>query len=187
MDTKINLPASPGTPLFAVSPERANRQPFPQPVSLPSELANLRDPFATAHSRTSSDVQGKVAQFNSLSKEAIQRRKDNEAALKRAVMGREEAENETRRLKEENRILRKEIEEGRGRERKMAERIEGVVVGDSESHADRMDNAYSCDRSSYNNVTRCTLAHKLCMTKKLDGQEKRRSSHQVSWSNYSKN
>lgn len=129
MDPKFNFPGSPGTPLFAVSPERANRQPFPQSPSLPSDLANLRDPFVGVHSRTSSDVQGKVAQFNNLSKEAIQRRKDNEAALKRAVMGREEAESETRRLKEENRVLRREIEEGRGRERKVSERIEGVMVG----------------------------------------------------------
>jgi hypothetical protein len=46
-------------------------------------------------------------------------------------MGREEAESETRRLKEENRLLRREIEEGRGRERKVAERIDGVMVGRS--------------------------------------------------------
>lgn len=136
MDPKFNFPASPGTPLFAVSPERANRQPFPQSPSLPSDLANLRDPFILAHSRTSSDVQGKVAQFNNLSREAIQRRKENEAALKRALMGREEAESETRRLREENQILRKEIEEGRGRERKVAERVEGVVVGGSKRKID---------------------------------------------------
>lgn len=136
MDPKFNFPASPGIPLFAVSPERANRQPFPQSPSLPSDLANLRDPFILAHSRTSSDVQGKVAQFNNLSKEAIQRRKENEAALKRAVMGREEAESETRRLREENQVLRKEIEEGRGRERRVAERVEGVVVGVSKKKID---------------------------------------------------
>ena len=129
MDPKFCFPASPGTPLFAVSPERVNRQPvFSQSPSLPSDLANLSDPFTTIHARTSSDVQGKVAQFNNLSKEAIQRRKDNEAALKRAVMGREEAESETRRLKEENRVLRGEIEEGRGRERRVAERLESVMV-----------------------------------------------------------
>lgn len=130
MDRPFSFPASPGTPLFAVSPERVNRKPtVPPSPSLPSDLAQHRDPFATAHTKTTSDVQGKVAQFNSLSKEAIQRRKDNEAALKRAVMGREEAESETRRLKEENRVLRREIEEGRGRERKVAERVEVVLVG----------------------------------------------------------
>lgn len=183
MDPKFNFPASPGTPLFAVSPERANRQPFPQSPSLPSDLANLRDPFVIAHSRTSSDVQGKVAQFNNLSKEAIQRRKDNEAALKRAVLGREEAESETRRLKEENRVLRKEIEEGRGRERKVAERIEGVMVCGLKRN---MNNAYSCDRVNYNSPTRCTFVHKHYMTRKLDGQEKRHSSHRAPWSNFRK-
>ena len=128
MDPKFIIPTSPGTPLFAVSPERANRQPIPQSPSLPSNMVTLRDPFVSGHARTASDVQGKVAQFNNLSKEAAQRRRDNEAALKRAVLGREEAESETRRLKEENRLLRREIEEGRGRERKVAERLDGVMV-----------------------------------------------------------
>ncbi|KAI4280234.1 MAG: hypothetical protein L6R38_004601 [Xanthoria sp. 2 TBL-2021] len=80
-----------------------------------------------AHLKEASDVQNKVAQFNSLSKEAVQRRKDNEAAMRRAVLGREEAENETRRLKDENSRLRKELEEGKARERKVAERIESVM------------------------------------------------------------
>jgi hypothetical protein len=128
MDPKFIIPASPGTPLFAVSPERANRQPLPQSPSLPSDLVHLRESFAVSHPRTSSEVQVKVAQFNNLSKEAAQRRRDNEAALKRAVMGREEAESETRRLREENGLLRREIEEGRGRERKVAERVDGMMV-----------------------------------------------------------
>ena len=115
MDPQVSFPASPGTPLFAVSPERVNRQPIiPQSLSLPSGLAHHHEPSITAHTMTTSDVQGKVAQFNNLSKEAIQRRKDNEAALKRAVMGREEAESETRRMKEQNQVLRRENEEGIG-------------------------------------------------------------------------
>lgn len=73
-------------------------------------------------------MQGKVAQFNGLAKEAAQRRKDNEAALKRAVLGREEAEGESRRLRESNERLRLEIEEGRGRERRVAGRVEGLQV-----------------------------------------------------------
>jgi len=63
-----------------------------------------------------------------LSKEAAQRRKDNEASLRRAVLGREEAESETRRLRDDNRVLRREIEEGRARERRVGERVEGVMV-----------------------------------------------------------
>lgn len=128
MDPVFRFPASPGLPLFPVSPERANRQQLPQSPSLPS-ISNIQnDPFI-AHSRGNSDVQGKVAQFNNLSKEAAQRRKDSEAALRRAVLGREEAESETRRLREENRLLRQDVEEGRARERRVGERVEGVMVG----------------------------------------------------------
>ena len=130
MDPVFRFPASPGTPLFPVSPERANRQAFlPNSPSLPSGLAALQnDPFTSNHSRGSSDVQSKVAQFNTLSKEAVQRRKENEASLRRAVLGREEAESETRRLKDDNMILRREIEEGRSRERRVGERVEAVMV-----------------------------------------------------------
>ena len=125
MDPVFKVPASPGTPLFPVSPERANRQHLPQSPSLPS---NLADPFIGSHARAPSDVQGKVAQFNNLSKEAAQRRRDNDAALKRAVLGREEAESEARRFKEEHKVLRREIEEGRGRERRVGERLEALMV-----------------------------------------------------------
>ncbi|KAI9872542.1 MAG: hypothetical protein M1830_001495 [Pleopsidium flavum] len=133
MDPVFKFPASPGTPLHPISPERANRQPqhhhstIPSSPSLPSDLNDQ----AYQHNRTTScsDVQGKVAQFNNLSKEALQRRRDNEAALRRAVLGREEAEGETRRAKEEGRASRREIEEGRERERRVGERLEGVMVG----------------------------------------------------------
>lgn len=128
MDPKFVCPQPPGKPLLAVSPERANRQHLPPSPSLPSELARLRDPFASSHTRTSSEVQVKVAQFNSLSKEAIQRRRDNEAALKRAIVGREEAETETSRLKEESRLLKKELDEGRCKERRVCERLEELRV-----------------------------------------------------------
>ncbi|KAL9108264.1 MAG: hypothetical protein Q9187_008322 [Circinaria calcarea] len=129
MDPFFKVPPSPGFPLFPVSPERVNRQHLPQSPSLPSGLStSLQDPFSISPTKASSDVQGKVAQFNNLSKEAIQRRKDNEAALRRAVVGREEAESETKRLKEENKLLKKEIEEGRSRERRVGERVESVMV-----------------------------------------------------------
>ena len=126
MDPIFKIPVSPGMPLFPISPERANRQMLPHSPSLPSDLA---DPFVSHLAKVPSDVQGKVAQFNNLSKEAAQRRKDHEAALKRAVLGREEAESETRRMKEESRSLRREVEEGRGRERRVGERLEALMVG----------------------------------------------------------
>ena len=129
MDPVFKVPPSPGFPLFPVSPERVNRQHLPQSPSLLSGLStSQQDPFSTSPSKAPSDVQGKVAQFNNLSKEAIQRRKDNEAALRRAVVGREEAESETKRLKEENKLLKKEMEEGRSRERRVGERVESVMV-----------------------------------------------------------
>jgi len=125
MDPIYKFPASPGMPLIPVSPERTNRL-LPQSPSAPG-LSRFHTEHAAQHSHGTSDVQGKVAQFNNLSKEAAARRKENEAALKRAVMGREEAESETRRSREENRVLRKEVEEGRGRGRRLSERIEGLV------------------------------------------------------------
>lgn len=173
MDPKFIIPASPGAPLFAVSPERANRQPFPHSPSLPSDMATLRDSYTTSHSRTSSDVQGKVAQFNNLSREAAQRRRDNEAALKRAVMGREEAESETRRLREENRLLRREIEEGRGRERKVAERLDGVMVEFFFSGVQMNFNAHMYIRKSRNAPRRHKRMHSLSMRRKCEGREKR--------------
>ncbi|KAI9814182.1 MAG: hypothetical protein M1827_003348 [Pycnora praestabilis] len=126
MDSQYRFPASPGTPLFPVSPERANQQRYPTP-NVPNS-PSLPDIDSLRHvKQTSSDVQGKVAQFNSLSKEALERRRANEAALKRAVIGREEAESEARRIREDVRRLNKEVEEGKERERKVGERMEGIM------------------------------------------------------------
>lgn len=140
-DPIYRFPASPGTPLFPVSPERENRkypapsQLPPSPSMMPSSISPSRtilhhenSPSANPQYTSTSSVQGKVAQFNHLTKEAAQRRKDSEAALNRAVMGREEAENESRRLRETNDALRREVEEGRGRERRVGERLESVMV-----------------------------------------------------------
>lgn len=55
-------------------------------------------------------------------------RKTADAALKRAMLGREEAESEMRRFREEARLLRKQIEEGKERERRVGERLETVMV-----------------------------------------------------------
>lgn len=174
MDPVFKFPPSPGTPLFPVSPERANRQHLPQSPSLPS---NLADPFTTHHVRTPSDVQGKVAQFNNLSKEAAQRRKDNEAALKRAVLGREEAECETRRIKEESRILRKEMEEGRGRERRVGERLEALMVGFPSSDNDSKLTVFG--RRSCSGQRRPMRTRRACMKRKSEEQGRRRSNRPV--------
>jgi seryl-tRNA synthetase len=71
----------------------------------------------------------KVAQFNSLAFQGKQlERKANDAALKRAMLGREEAESEMRRYREETKALRRQVEEGKERERRVGERLENVMV-----------------------------------------------------------
>jgi hypothetical protein len=122
MDPAIRFPASPGTPLLS-SPERANRQALPQSPSLPSFMQR-DDPFLTSPTR-SSDVANKVMAFNNLAKD---KQRNNEAALRRAVVGREEAEDETRKLREETASLKKQVEAGKARELRVAQRLEAVMV-----------------------------------------------------------
>lgn len=56
-------------------------------------------------------------------------RKTADAALKRAMLGREEAETELRKYRDETKTLRKAIDEGKERERKVGERLETLMVG----------------------------------------------------------
>lgn len=118
-------------PLEPVSSERMNAQ-------LPQISASGRDSNVSirslmspnrGHSRDSS-VHDKISQFNTLA--AVQstkhERKVDAAALKRAVVGREEAEADVRRYREEVRSLRKQVEEVKDRERRVAERLETVMV-----------------------------------------------------------
>jgi hypothetical protein len=80
------------------------------------------------HSRESS-VQEKAAKFDTLAFQgkALERRA-NDAALKRAMLGREEAETDMRRYRDEARQLRKDVQEGKDRERKVGERLESMMV-----------------------------------------------------------
>ncbi|KAI1451920.1 hypothetical protein F4805DRAFT_60888 [Annulohypoxylon moriforme] len=117
VDHSSSLPGSPGsaTPLQPISSERVNQQ---------------RD-----QSRDS-DVHDKIRQFNNMthngpagaaSMSRQLERKTADAALKRAMLGREEAEGEMRRYRDEARTLRKQIEESRARERKVGERLEDIM------------------------------------------------------------
>ncbi len=91
-------------------------------------LSSLRS-SGPHHSRDSS-VHNKISQFNSLTVQSKHlERKTADAALKRAMLGREEAESEMRRYRDEAKALRKQIDEGRERERKVGERLETVMVG----------------------------------------------------------
>lgn len=77
-----------------------------------------------------SSVHEKINQFNTLAMHSkTLERKTADAALKRAMLGREEAEAEARRYREEVIALRKEVEEGKKNERKVGERLEAVMVG----------------------------------------------------------
>lgn len=120
-------------PLEPVSSERMNKQ-LGQPVAASGRDSNisihsLGSPSRQGHSRDSS-VHDKITQFNTLA--AVQGgrhdRKTADAALKRAVLGREEAEAEMRRYRDEMRVLKRHLEEGKERERKVGERLETVMV-----------------------------------------------------------
>ncbi|KFA63770.1 hypothetical protein S40285_01958 [Stachybotrys chlorohalonatus IBT 40285] len=118
MESDSSLPGTPaGGPLQAMPPERANMQ-------RDSIFSSLR-----SENRDSS-VHDKINQFNTLSV-ALQskqlERKTADAALKRAMVGREEAEAEMRRYKDEVKALLRAIEEGKERERRVGERLETVM------------------------------------------------------------
>ncbi|ETS79343.1 hypothetical protein PFICI_09196 [Pestalotiopsis fici W106-1] len=116
---------TPTTPLLPATPDRVNQQREPN-VS----------PTRSGHHRDSS-IHDKIQQFNNMSSRlgpqtaaAMTKqleRKTADAALKRAMLGREEAESEMRRFREEARLLRKQIEEGKERERRVGERLETVM------------------------------------------------------------
>lgn len=122
MEQASRFSGSSGSPLHPISPERANQRPL-STFEMESPLT-----VRSRHERESS-VQDKIAAFNSVAFQGKQlERKANDAALKRAMVGREEAESEMRRYRDEARTLRRHVEEGRDRERKVGERLETVMV-----------------------------------------------------------
>lgn len=117
MDPTSSLPGSPAA-LQPVSSDRVNQQ-RESVLSLRIGKDNVRD----------SIVLDKVNQFNTLTMQSKQlERKTADAALKRAMLGREEAESDMRRYREEARMLRKQVEEGKERERRVCERLETIQV-----------------------------------------------------------
>jgi hypothetical protein len=78
-------------------------------------------------------VQGLVKRFEHLDvrdrdAESVERKRRHEAELRRAQIAREEAESDVRRLREEVRRLKKEGDDSRDRERRVAKRLEVVMV-----------------------------------------------------------
>lgn len=125
MDSDTSRPGSPtpvGTPLQPVAHDRVNMQ-----------RDSLLDSSVRGNDARDSSVHDKINQFNSLAMQSKQlERKTADAALKRAMLGREEAETEMRRYRDEARLLRKQVEEGKERERRVGERLETVMVGGGE-------------------------------------------------------
>ncbi|CAJ2511419.1 Uu.00g070440.m01.CDS01 [Anthostomella pinea] len=121
MDHSSSQPGLPGAaPLQPISPDRVNHQRENENPMLSSVRTSHRD----------SDVLDKIRQFNHLSSVSMSKqleRKTADAALKRAMLGREEAESEMRRYRDEARALRRQVDDGRERERKVGERLETVM------------------------------------------------------------
>ncbi|KAM3422763.1 hypothetical protein BST61_g247 [Cercospora zeina] len=109
------------------SPVKETGFALPGSPSLPDVHA-----FQRTHVRTNSDVQGLVKRFEHLDvrdreAEIAERRKRHEAELSRAQVAREEAESDAKRLREQVRRLKKEGEEGKDRERRVAKRLDVVM------------------------------------------------------------
>ncbi|RDL35450.1 Uncharacterized protein BP5553_07381 [Venustampulla echinocandica] len=165
MDPTFKFPGSPGAPLFQISADRVNQQRPLSQYDFDTSSASMLGENNKSHSRDSS-VHEKVAAFNSLAFQGKQlERKANDAALKRAMLGREEAESEMRRYRDETRSLRRHVEEGRERERKVGERLETVMVG---SAVDRLFLIISDKLSTQENYGRAkeTYAHTQALWEK---------------------
>ncbi|KAH6848135.1 hypothetical protein B0I37DRAFT_415813 [Chaetomium sp. MPI-CAGE-AT-0009] len=115
-------PAAGGQPLQPVS-HNAQRE-----STLFSSVQHHHERIGESPSGRDSSVHEKINQFNTLAMHSkTLERKTADAALKRAMLGREEAEAEARRYREEVKALRKEVEEGKKNERKVGERLEAVM------------------------------------------------------------
>ncbi|KAJ6111140.1 hypothetical protein N7486_003375 [Penicillium sp. IBT 16267x] len=120
MESPTRPVLSPTKALNPVSPERMNQQTIPASPSLSSELLSLH------HKNTKgvSEVQAKVAFLNSLARgsspSAQAQTATNNAALQRAILGREEAESALTSAQEE-------LAEAQSRERRISERLESLL------------------------------------------------------------
>ncbi|KAF9878898.1 hypothetical protein CkaCkLH20_03798 [Colletotrichum karsti] len=109
---------SPSGPLNPITPDRANQK---------RDARNLFPSPRGSEGRESS-VHEKISQFNSMAMQSkTLERKTADAALKRAMLGREEAEGEARRYKDECKVLRVQLEKGKEREQRVSERLETVM------------------------------------------------------------
>lgn len=180
MDPNYKFPASSGAPLNQVSPDRVNQQRYDVDTSARVRLFDQEQ----SHSRESS-VHEKAAKFESLAFQgkALERR-TNDAALKRAMLGREEAESEMRRYRDEARSLRKEVQEGKDRERKVGVRLENVMVS---FNATKLNMMLILFRKTMAGRKRHTGTRKHCGKRKSGGHERTPLNHNLLSSNCKKN
>lgn len=118
MDESLSLsltPTGPLSPLQTSTPDRINQR-----------RESQMTPFRT--DGYDSPVLEKISQFNNMSGQSRQQERRTTDALRRAVLGREEAEVEMKRMKDEINQLQSAIEQGKERERKVGERLETVMV-----------------------------------------------------------
>lgn len=120
MDSPTRPILSPSKVLHPVSPERMNQQSIPASPSLPADLLSLHH----RNTKGVSEVQAKVAFLNSLSHQGSPvnqaQQQSNNAALQRAILGREEAESALASAQEE-------LSEAQFRERRISERLESLL------------------------------------------------------------
>ena len=120
LPSPFKVPSVPGTPLYALSPDRMNR--LQQSPSIPNHLSSPE----RKHHRNSSDVRSKVEFLNSLSSQnpppspTRQNAASSNAALQRALLGREEAEAQLS-------SVNVQLAELQSRELRIAERVESLM------------------------------------------------------------
>ncbi len=112
--SSLSLAGSPA-PLQPVSDERVNQQ-----RDSPALLSSLRGGLPR-----DSPVHDKINQFNSMTSSKAA---PPDAALRRAMLARDQAENDMRRHRDEAGALRRQLDEGKTRERRVGERLETVMV-----------------------------------------------------------
>ncbi|KAK2002490.1 hypothetical protein LX36DRAFT_707769 [Colletotrichum falcatum] len=119
MADSADQPPSPGGPLSPMTPDRANQK---------QQGRNLFTSPRSSPGGRDSSVHEKISQFNNLAMQSkTLERKTADAALKRAMLGREEAETELRRYRDETKVLRVQLEKGKEREQRVSERLETVM------------------------------------------------------------
>ncbi|KAI9802064.1 MAG: hypothetical protein M1833_001985 [Piccolia ochrophora] len=125
MDPTFQFPATPGMPLFPVSPERVNQR----------RSNSIDDPFEPrvsesalfAAARKAPHGERRTGRHKSSVSNNQEWKDDYELALNRAKVGREVAESEVIRCREANERLMEDVEEGMERERRVAKRVEDLM------------------------------------------------------------